>query len=125
MSSLNTTKVQLADLRCRIDICGKTETPDGIGGLSISYGSPRATVWGSINDWKGKEFYRAERTEGLVYHQIIVRASTTVYNSDVLVYGGRTFAVKFINQLDEGKLKYLEIICVEGDPVGGASPGPT
>lgn len=112
-----TVNIQLAQLRCQVEIQRKTLTPDGIGGTTISY-TTTSTVWANIEDWRGDEGYRAERTEALVSHIITMRASTDLQISDVIVYGGRTFPVKYITTVDEGKAKYIQALCKEGDPTG-------
>ncbi len=113
----NVGKVSLADLRCRVDIQRKELSPDGIGGNTISY-STVYTVWALVENWKGREAYRAERTEGLVYQRVVVRGGITILPSDIVVYQGRTMPVKYINNLQEGKVKYIEMLVIEGDPTG-------
>jgi SPP1 family predicted phage head-tail adaptor len=111
-------KLKLAQLRCYIEIQRKTLTPDGIGGQVISYTTTSST-WAMIEDWKGKEAYRAERAEALVYQRVVVRGSTDVQVSDVIVYQGRSMPVKYKTNIVDGQNKYIECLCIEGDPVGG------
>lgn len=111
-------KLKLSQLRCRVDISRKTLTPDGIGGNTISYTTIN-TVWAMIEDWKGKEFYRAERTEGLVYQRVVIRAGADVEVSDVIVFEGRKMPIKYLTNIVDGQAKYIEMLCIEGDPIGG------
>jgi len=111
-------KIKTSDLKCRIDIKRKTETPDGMGGHTISY-TTFASVWAKIENWKGRENYRAERTEGLVYQRVVIRAGTAVQNDDVVVFQNRTMPVKYINNLQDGANRYIEMLVIEGDPAGG------
>jgi len=111
-------KLKLSQLRCRVQVQRKSLTPDGMGGNTVSY-TTVATVWAMIEDWKGKENYRAERTEGLVYQRVVVRADTDVQLSDVIVFQGRSMPVKYKTNIVDGKAKYIEMLCIEGDPVGG------
>lgn len=117
MSKINFTT---ADLRCRVNIDRKVLTSDGQAGNNISY-TTFATVWAYIEQWKGREAYRAERTEGLTYQRVVIRAGTTVLDSDVVVFNGKSMPVKYMNDIESGKVKYLELICVQGDPTGGVA----
>jgi SPP1 family predicted phage head-tail adaptor len=110
-------KLKLSQLRCYIDIQRKTLTPDGIGGNKISYTTISST-WAMLEDWKGKENYRAERTEGLVYQRVVVRGSTDIEVTDIVVYQGRTMPVKYKTNIVDGQQKYIECLCIEGDPTG-------
>jgi SPP1 family predicted phage head-tail adaptor len=111
-------KLKSSDLRCRVNIQRKTLTPDGIGGNTVSY-TTYATVWAMIQDWKGKENYRAERTEGLTYQRVVIRAGTDVELSDVVEFQGRLMPVKYMSNMVDGAARYIDMLCIEGDPVGG------
>src|ERR1700722_278974 len=112
-------KLKISDLNCPVNIYRKVLTPNGIGGFTVTY-ALASTVWAHIEVWRGKEGYRAERTEGLVSQRVIVRSQTAVSIDDVVVFKGRTMPVKYKNELTEGSIIYKELFCVEGDPTGWA-----
>jgi SPP1 family predicted phage head-tail adaptor len=114
---MDSLKVTTSELRCRVNIYSKTETLDAVGGLEITYPS-FTSVWAKITDWRGYERYLAERTNALVSQIVVIRPGTSVGIDDVVVYQGRTMPVKYITSQVDGKVQWVVLFCMEGDPIG-------
>ena len=123
MASVNLSKLQLSDLRCRVNVNRWTPAQDAIGGVTGTWAT-LYTVWAYIEAWKGREVYRAERTEGQVYNRVVVRGGLTIQDNDVINFNGRLMPVKYINNFIDGKLKYIEMLAVEQDPIPNESGMP-
>lgn len=107
----------VGDMRRRVIVQNKTETPDGSGGFSVSW-SNQATIWAQIIPIKGEK--RATDAVGkqltdVVTHQIYVR-----YRNDGIIdttkrisYGSRIFQIHGVNIIEE-KQRYLVLLCQEG-----------
>lgn len=114
--------MKLANLRNRLTIQQKAGTPDGIGGRLVDW-IDVAMVWAEIVPASGNERYRAERLEGTVTHKITIRHRPGITSQLrlVTVTGSpqaidRVFSIKSVINKDEGKERWLELLCVEGEP---------
>lgn len=89
-------------LRHRIVVQNKTETPDGQGGFSVSWGT-RTTIWAEIIPRLGNERVFAMRLDESISHVIMVRAlaGASISVSDRINFGSRYFQIKSIIKKDE------------------------
>ncbi len=98
-------------LRHRLSLQGPTITNDGLGTPTTTFGTV-ATIWGSIEPLKGKEFYDSALINSEVTNRIVVRYITPIAPNYKVVFGTRTFMIESIIDLMERR-KELHLMVVE------------
>lgn len=80
------------ELRHRLMFKGPTNTADGMGGITKSWGSA-FTIWGSIDPLKGKEFYESQLINSEITGKIKVRYRDDIDPTMQVYFGDRTFKI--------------------------------
>jgi len=107
-------QVGVHQLRHRITIQNRTQSSDGMGGVTESW-STFATVWASIDPMKAGEVFWARHIESRVTHKVMIRYLNGLTTSMRFTFGGRTFQIKGIRNLEERR-QWMEIVAEEGVP---------
>ena len=87
-------------LRNRIAFQSFTSTPDSMG-QSIETYSTYMTVWGSINQVRGKEVNESQQRSGEATILIRVRYNSSIDITDRMTNDGRTFEINSIDNVEE------------------------
>lgn len=104
-------KPSIGALRYRLLLEEPLRTPDGGGGVSISW-SPAATVWGAVHAKTGIEKLSAGRNSSKISHEITIRYRDGVLPSMRFRQDGRVFEILAVLTLDQEK-RWLRCLCEE------------
>jgi SPP1 family predicted phage head-tail adaptor len=108
------TLTPLGALRHRITLLAVQETPNDLGGASISY-SPIRTLWGRIEASSGIENLEGEALAARIQTRITLRWRDDLDASLRLQSGARLFAVRAVFDPD-GTRQFLVCQCEEIAP---------
>lgn len=98
-------------LRHRITIQSATEAQDAHGGTTRTWADV-ATVWGSIEPLRGREFMNAQQLQSEVTHRVQLRYYAGVTTAYRLRFGTRLFNIVSVLNPSERNIE-LEIMAVE------------
>ena len=99
-------------MRHRVEIQSPVSVTDPLGGRTIEYVT-QATVWGLLEERRGKERYDRGVVQDAYDHILTIRWSDSVQSKSRIKYGLRLFNVRSFTNPD-GRKKFLEILLAEG-----------
>lgn len=105
--------VPIAAMRHRLVHETPVETPDGLGGASVSFIAVDA-LWGAVETTAAASEI-ADRPGAVLTHKVTVRAPATVQPGDRLRLGSRRFLVEAVGD-PEGRGRRLVCDCREETP---------
>ena len=103
----------LGEFRNRVTIQSLGGSTDAGGGQSTSF-SDITTVWSKVEKVSGTEGLFGDQLRETSGYKFTIRYNSTVTTKHRLSYRSKTFDIKSITDLREGKLDYQEIIATEG-----------
>jgi SPP1 family predicted phage head-tail adaptor len=100
--------VRTGQLRHTVQIQSVTLTDDGMGSPTESWatvtgGTVRAEIW----SLRGEERLAGERLEARVTHRVRMRYFAGLTAAHRLVFGSRTFRIRFVNDVDQRGRQHL------------------
>ena len=98
-------------LRLRLTLERATPTPDGAGGLTLSW-SAIASVPADVTPLKADERGGGEGLSDLTMHKIVIRKRADILTSDRFRLGNRVFRIRSIVDPNEDG-RFLECLCEE------------
>jgi SPP1 family predicted phage head-tail adaptor len=108
--------VRAGNLRHRVTFQTRSDTSDGAGGVTSTWGSPQ-TVWAEVLPLSGSEQLRAMQLEEQVTHRVITRSgAASISNSMRMTFDSRTFNVLASYEVDH-RNRRVETLVREGGPV--------
>jgi len=104
--------MQAGKLRHRVTIQQKSVTQNSYGEEIVTW-AELATVWASVEDLSGREFYEARQVPAAeVTTRVRIRYRSDVEPTMRIVHGGRTLEIVFV--LDpEGRRRETVLMCRE------------
>lgn len=115
------------ELRHRILIQSKRDTPDGQGGFAEAW-TNRANIWAAIYPIKAAQLFDSRSIDSETTHIIKIRGlETRIDDTNRILFGTRIFEILFIENLQERD--FVKVIqCKEkiiaGDDSQTTTPGP-
>lgn len=103
--------IPIGQLRHRITIKARTETPSGTYQTTEAF-STVATVWGKVEPLKGLQRIDTKQVGVGVTHRIYLRCLENLTDRHWLEYDGRRFNIRDYQVLDERK-RFLELMAEE------------
>ena len=103
-------------LRHPVTLQAPLETPDGLMGRTETW-TDEGTVWAEIWALRGDERIEAAKVEAVVTHRIRIRYWAGLTTKHRIVFNGRTFNVRFVNNVNERSIEM--ILDVEERPDAG------
>ena len=102
----------------RITFQEEVETPDTMGGASLSWEdvSNNAKVWANVRALRGRERVGADRIEAEAGYLFTIRNRSDITEKNIIVWNGRQFNIRFVRDLESRPL-YMEIETDTGVPV--------
>lgn len=106
--------MRAGNLRHRVDIQVQTETPDGLGGSTLSWdsvsgmGSVPAAIWPT----SAKERLDGMKLEQVITHKIRIRYQSGITSKNRILFGARVFNIVSILNFEE-RNKVLDMLCTE------------
>ena len=99
-------------LRHRLALKSKSVSRDTFGEEDITW-TTTATVWGSVEPLRGREYMEARQGQADVSHRVVIRYRTGVVPTmQVVMEDGKTLVVdSVINRLEKEEM--LELMCRE------------
>ena len=99
-------------LRHRLALKAKSVSRDSFGEEDVTWATT-ATVWGSVEPLRGREYMEAKQGQADVSHRVVIRYRTGVVPTmRVYLEDGRGFEVEsVINRLEKDEM--LELMCRE------------
>ncbi|MDQ0317835.1 phage head closure protein [Amorphus orientalis] len=85
--------VPIGALDRRIVIEAPTSTPDGAGGVTVTW-TPLATVWARVETLSAAERVRAGRPDGIATHRVTIRALSGIASGQRILVDGRVLTVR-------------------------------
>jgi SPP1 family predicted phage head-tail adaptor len=104
-----------AKLKKRLTIQNIVYVADGQGGFTQTW-ADSATVWASLDPYKGWERFQANQTATPITHKIEMRYTPLLTTASRLVYGDRVFEVKEALNRNEDN-RFLDIRAIELESV--------
>lgn len=98
-------------LNTPVDIQARTDSPDGMGGFTRAWATV-ATVWAEMWAVRGDERVAAASVQAHLSHRLRMHAWPGLSTSHRLKFGGRTFNITFINDVDMRGAEFL-VDCLE------------
>lgn len=98
-------------LRQQVELQSVSTTRDRIGGL-VEVWSTAATVRAEVRQASGREVWYRGQLAAQASWTITIRHRTGVTTKQRVVYGGRTFEVRSVRDIDERR-HWLELACEE------------
>ena len=110
--------MKISDLKSRITFQTPTRTKVTGGGYTTSWANitDTPTVWANVSPASGYEQMKAEALESNITHKVTIRRRSDITAKMKILVGSRELAIKYVTNKDEGKKRWLELYCVEGDP---------
>jgi len=102
----------IGKMRYRVKIESATNTRDAGGGLAQEF-SPVRIIFANIKPKNANSTYRQGILQEKVTHEITIRYMTDIDTNSRITYGGRSFAVNGIINVDE-RDRFLTLLCEEG-----------
>jgi SPP1 family predicted phage head-tail adaptor len=99
-------------LRHRIAITQPAESSDGAGGVTTTW-STLATLWGSIEPLRGREFLDAQGAQGEVSTKIVLRYRADITPKMRAVWSTHTYEINTVTF--DPRRTYTELMCNEVD----------
>jgi SPP1 family predicted phage head-tail adaptor len=99
------------ELDQRVTFRREQQTSDGMGGQSKTWGDV-ATVWAHVRPMSGREREHADRLNAEANYLIVIRYRTDIDETDVAVWKGRQFNLRF--NKDRARSRFLEIEAERG-----------
>lgn len=87
-------------LRHRLSLQSPTITNTSTGTITESWGTT-ATIWGSVEPLRGREFYDSALINSDITSRIVVRYTSDIEPNYKIVFGTRTFLIVSIIDIDE------------------------
>ena len=100
------------DLRHRVTIQSKTDTPDGMAGFTTTWAT-FATVFGAIWPTSAKELILNQQLRGTVTHRVRIRYLAGVTSGMKILFGSRIFNIVGPPIDHEERHEYMDLICTE------------
>lgn len=110
--------MNIGDMRKRVVIQHKTRTPDGGGGNTVTW-STLATVWANvepIRPFRSAEYIKGDQLKLFALHKVTIRYRSDVDATMQINIDGRILAIHTLVRIEEGKQRFIEMMCTEGDP---------
>jgi SPP1 family predicted phage head-tail adaptor len=105
------TEYRAADLDQRVTFRREITTPDGMGGADHSF-VDIVTVWAHVRPLSGREREQAQRLNAEADYLIVIRDRDDVDETDVAVWDGSTFNIRFAR--NRARSRWLEIEAARG-----------
>lgn len=112
-----------AKAKNKISIGSRSDTGDAYGGSSVTW-AESYNVWAVIEPMGGRESFLAQQLQSRVTHSMTIRYIAALKDTadaakKRIIFDGRTFAIKFIKNVDESlKLEgktFQIILCEENE----------
>lgn len=100
-------------LKHKLTLQKEVQTADGVGGYARTW-QDMLIVWGSIISTGGKENVRGKQLQAEITHRIVLRYTDKIDAGMRLIYDGRAFNIRTINNISEEN-RTLELLVVEGN----------
>lgn len=101
-----------SELRHRIAIQKRTQSPDGLGGFSESW-ITFASTWAKISPTSARERFFSEKLEHNITHKITIRYRSGISPDMRIQFGTRIFKINGIINPEERNI-WLDLLCEEG-----------
>lgn len=89
-------------LRTPVTFQRLTRTSDGAGGATQSWAAiAGAPTRGHVKSMSGSERFASARVEATATHRVTVRYFAGLTEADRVVFGGRLYSIKFINNIEQ------------------------
>ena len=105
---INCCLVKPGELNRQITINSLTNTPDGQGGFSSSFGV-FATVWAKITPMKGSEKVHSDRLSTQQLSKVMMRYISGLNQTMQVIYNSQEYQIRSIVNIDE-KNEWLELM---------------
>jgi SPP1 family predicted phage head-tail adaptor len=105
------TRPGIGSLRRRMTLEQQTRSPDGGGGVTVTW-TPIIDLWAELISLSGAETFAADGPQGRVTHQITIRKRTDVAPAMRMRMGARLFHIEIVTGRD-GPDPYLRILAEE------------
>ncbi len=98
--------IQPGRLKTPLDVQARTETPDGMGGVSVSWASV-GTAWAELWSVKGEERAASASTLAFATHRARIHAFPGLTTAHRIALGARSFDITFINDVEARGVEYV------------------
>lgn len=103
--------MQAGRLRHRVSIQQRVEARNGYGEL-ISTWSTLATVWGSVEPIRGREFFEAEQVQSEISTRVRIRYYDGITAQMRVLFGSRKLQILAVIDVNE-RHKEMQLMCKE------------
>lgn len=103
--------MRAGQLRHRVTIQAQTTTQDEYG-QPVQTWSDVATVWASVEDLSGREFFAAQQIAAEVTTRVTIRYRAGIEPDMRVIAGGRTLDIRSVQDPD-GRRRQLVLMCRE------------
>jgi SPP1 family predicted phage head-tail adaptor len=104
-------KYTARELDQRVTIQRETREDDGQGGAVLSW-KDIATVWAHVRPMSGRERERAGAVNAEARYLIVIRYRNDIDESDVVVWNGKRFNIRFAKE--RARVPFLELEAERG-----------
>ncbi len=98
-------------LRHQLSLQSPTFTNTSVATMVTSWGTA-ATIWGSIEPLRGREFYDAALINSDVKAKIIIRYTSDIAPNYKIIFGARTFLIESVINIEE-RNKEMQLMVIE------------
>ncbi len=107
------TPIRFADLRHRLTLEQPVSSPDGAGGVTITW-SALKVLWARIEPKTGRETFTHDQMETVISHEITARYDAAIRPNMRLLKNSRIFEILAVINLEE-KSRWQQILVREED----------
>lgn len=107
--------LQISDLRHRIDIGQYVTEKDERGNLGSPIWKSTATIWASVEDLRGNQYFQAKQTVDQSDSRITIRYRKDIEQGLIVRHDNREYTIKACLDKD-GRKRWLELMCKEVKP---------
>lgn len=104
--------IRAGALRLRAALQSRSETPDGGGGVSVTWNTEK-DIWCRIRPLAGRERLEAMREESAITHEIHARYDASIIADKRILHGGIAYNIRSVMD-PETKHEVLRILAESG-----------
>ena len=105
-------KIRPQDMRQRAELQSQSETPDGAGGVALSWSTDRK-IWCRIRPMSGDQRLEADQRESSVTHEIFARYRDDITTQKRIVHNSTPYNIEAVWSPDERE-QFVQIMATEG-----------